>query len=510
MRGSLPALEVVLFSSIRARMLLAVFALVFGAVLAQSAGSVWVLSGALNQALDLKAQTMGETATLSLSAALDFDDRQGAKEVLEAVARDPDVAFVALYDENGMPFAKAGPRDVPPMLSRRTTVLTHLEGLTYLERPVDAESGQGRFQLGLVPTTLQASRAENRLWTIAIGGVVLVLGFAVSVWLSSLFAAPLSEMAQIAEGVAAGKLNIQAPLAESDDELGQLARSFAQMLATLRSLEHHVARVASGDLTRPTAADGDLAAALNRMLANQRELVARIAETSSEIRMGSSQILAGALQLEQTATEQAAVVEQTTRTMDSLLGSAQQISSASTAVLDNAERANANSQLIAERITELAQHTQRIAAFLEVIRDIANKTDLLALNAALEGTRAGEAGRGFSLVASQMQRLTVNVMDQVEDIKALTADIREATSAAVLATEDATKRALATEQSARQINLIIQQQRSGTEQASTSMNEISDAIRQSVQSSSQSARAATQLNELSEQLEELVQRFTLS
>ena len=120
--------------------------------------------------------------------------------------------------------------------------------------------------------------------------------------------------------------------------------------------------------------------------------------------------------------------------MDSLLNSAHQIASVSGTVLTNAEHTHSNSQLIAERITELAGHTQRISVFLDVIRDIANKTDLLALNAALEGTRAGEAGRGFSLVASQMQRLTVSVMDSVEDIKGLTADIREATSSSVLAT----------------------------------------------------------------------------
>jgi len=55
-----------------------------------------------------------------------------------------------------------------------------------------------------------------------------------------------------------------------------------------------------------------------------------------------------------------------------------------------------------ENLALLVSHTQRIGEALDVIKDIANKTDLLALNAALEGTKAGEAGRGFSIVATQM------------------------------------------------------------------------------------------------------------
>src|SRR4029077_20627123 len=122
-----------------------------------------------------------------------------------------------------------------------------------------------------------------------------------------------------------------------------------------------------------------------------------------------------------------------------------------------------NSQVVAERIAALSGHTRRISEILEVIKDIANKSDLLALNAALEGTKAGEAGRGFSLVAAQMQRLAENVMGSVQDIKKLVADIRDASQAAVLATEEGTKLADATTEMARQIRLITQQQQTGTE-----------------------------------------------
>ena len=155
-----------------------------------------------------------------------------------------------------------------------------------------------------------------------------------------------------------------------------------------------------------------------------------------------------------------------------LLDSVRQVTSVAQGVLTNAESTQRNNQIISERIRELMVRQRRIVEILEVIKDVANKSELLALNAALEGTKAGEAGRGFSLVASQMQRLAESVMGSVRDIKDLTAVIRDATDASVLATEEGRKLAADTTRSARRITEIVEVQQS----ASAQVTEVADRL----------------------------------
>src|SRR5205823_4647601 len=95
------------------------------------------------------------------------------------------------------------------------------------------------------------------------------------------------------------------------------------------------------------------------------------------------------------------------------------------------------------------------------------------LNASIEASRAGEAGRSFSIVAAEMRRLAERVTASVQDVKSLVDDIRSYGSATVTATEEGRKLAEGTTDSARQISMVTQQQRTGTEQVTESMKDIS-------------------------------------
>ena len=165
--------------------------------------------------------------------------------------------------------------------------------------------------------------------------------------------------------------------------------------------------------------------------------------------------------------------------------------------------------MIAGRIGELSEHTVRIGEILVLIKEIANKSELLALNAALEGTKAGEAGRGFSLVANQMQRLAEQVMGSVKNIELLTADITKATSSSVLATEEATKLAAQTTASARSITQSVHQQQAGTQQASVAMDQIAQVSHDSAIAAGHVVEAANQLAGLASGLSDSVSRFRI-
>ncbi|HEU4727851.1 MAG TPA: methyl-accepting chemotaxis protein, partial [Kofleriaceae bacterium] len=139
-----------------------------------------------------------------------------------------------------------------------------------------------------------------------------------------------------------------------------------------------------------------------------------------------------------------------------------------------------------------------------------DRSDLLALNASLEGTRAGDAGRGFTLVAAEMRKLAERVMASVGDIKQLVADVRGSIATTIMVTEESAKLADGTTESARQISLVTQQQSSGTEQAAHSMRDVASMLTQSLSATQQMRALAGNLKGQAEQLTSIVARFRIS
>ncbi len=147
---------------------------------------------------------------------------------------------------------------------------------------------------------------------------------------------------------------------------------------------------------------------------------------------------------------------------------------------------------------------------LDVIRDIADKSDLLALNGSLEASRAGEGGHGFALVAAEMRRLAVRVTASVEDVKKLVSDVRESSSSTIMATEEGRRLARATTEAARSITLVSQQQRSGTEQVSQSVRGLTDVVTQAAAATSQTRTSAQGLKRQADLLSDLVRKFEVA
>ncbi len=233
-------------------------------------------------------------------------------------------------------------------------------------------------------------------------------------------------------------------------------------------------------------------------------VVTPLVGTSNELSDVSSGLVDAARAREASAAEQAAAVEETRRTMDMLLSSAQKIAESASVVLSNAERTLEGNREIADRIEQLNRHAEKVAEILASIMHVADRTDLLALNAALEGTKAGEAGKGFTLVAKEMRRLAENVMESVEGIRRLMGDVRSASQAAVAASQDGTEFSEETTRSVREIALVTQQQRKATEQVSRSMDEMTELLNHAMMDIKQTTRSAASLSKISRSLAELV------
>ncbi len=321
-----------------------------------------------------------------------------------------------------------------------------------------------------------------------------------------------------------------------------------------QAIEGLNALVRQGELAAFQAKTDDVVLAplldgFGKVIETLRTFVREINEAALRLSSSANEVLAASTQHESSSTEQAAAIHETTATMEELKHASAQIAENAGAVARVAEETlnsarsgrgaiaefiqamqqiRADGVAVSESITKLLRRVERIGTVVEVIDEIADRSDLLALNAALEGSRAGEAGKGFSIVAAEMRRLAENVLDSTKEIKNLITEIREATAAAASAAEASRQATEAgerlgsvaasavegilsgvqeTSDAARVINLATQQQRTATEQVVASMGEIEEVTRQTTQASKQATGAAAELTQLAGRLSELIKRF---
>jgi methyl-accepting chemotaxis protein len=229
-------------------------------------------------------------------------------------------------------------------------------------------------------------------------------------------------------------------------------------------------------------------------------------DASRRLSVLSQELVGAARGQESAGAEHAAAIEETRRTMELVLGSAQEIAQSSSMVLGNAERTVQGNRDVAQRIRELNTHAEKVAEVLATIMQVADRTDLLALNAALEGTKAGEAGRGFALVAAEMRRLAESVMESVAVIRKLMNDVRSASQSAVQAGQEGIALSEQTTRSAGDIALVTQKQRQATEEVGRSMDEMAGAVANTMANTRQTVRTAGELAELAGAISALIGR----
>ena len=358
-------------------------------------------------------------------------------------------------------------------------------------------------------------------------------------------------LADVARAVNATADHVEAEIREARQRIEVVSAGVDE------AIEAMVRLVIQGDLTGslrlgPSAADQALTpliAGVGQVMETLKKFVTEIREAALQLSTSSAEVLAAATQNESSTSAQASAIHETTATMEELKGASHQIAEnaqmvaaiaeqtlaggrqgegAIKAFMQSMEKVRHNAVEVDDAIAKLSKRVERIGTVVEVIDEIADRSDLLALNAALEGAKAGEAGRGFSIVAAEMRRLAENVMESTKEIKNLITEIREATHAAKEASDGNKKMAAEgeklggnamsnvtgilsgiqeTSDAARVIHLATQQQRTATEQVVQSMSEIEEVTRQAQSGSKQATGAAAELTKLAERLAELVKRF---
>jgi methyl-accepting chemotaxis protein len=370
--------------------------------------------------------------------------------------------------------------------------------------------GNGYAVVVIAPLTEWAS-SSMVLTLLVFFGVVIGWGPMCAYLLARNVVTPLQDITRAVQQITeVGRLDeVIAITVSQNDETGALASRFNDLVETLRDLGSAAGALAKGDLEIRLVGEGDVAVAFRAMIESLGRIVRQIHETSVLLAAAATEIYAASQEQEAAAASQSTAMVEIRQTMESLFEAAAHVSESVRGVLSNAERTLETTDRMVVRIGDLTNHAGRIGEILETIRDISDRSDLLALNGALEASRAGEAGRGFGLVAGEMRRLAERVLSSVHDVRSLVGDIRASGSSTMMATEDSKKLAASTTDAARQITLVTQQQRSGTEQVLQSVREIAETLTQSVAAMAQTRASAEQLKSQADKLSTLVRAFRI-
>lgn len=227
-------------------------------------------------------------------------------------------------------------------------------------------------------------------------------------------------------------------------------------------------------------------------------------EATTHLTVASSQLLSLAEQTESNTASEALSVNETLQTMEALLGKANDVGHGADSVVESADRSAEASRTIGEQIDLLNKQALKISDISESVRSIAETSDLLALNASLEGAKAGKIGRGFTYVGKEMRRLTDTVKNAVRDIQQLSKQIQELSKAADSASLEGRRLAEETTETAKQITIIAAQQRRATVQVTRAMDDIQQSSQRSVKGAKQAKHTAIELVTASNKLSKLV------
>ena len=361
---------------------------------------------------------------------------------------------------------------------------------------------------------LDMQKADSSILLFVLFGIAALLCSIIMIMLlNKTIAQPLNKITKIASRIASGDLSVDVITTQRKDEVGLLNLAFYQMVETLRKSIKDI----SESINLLASSSSEILAATTQVASGSSETASAISETTTtveEVRQAAQLSSQKASRVSESAQQVVQVTQAGQKAVDETVNGMHTIQN--------------QMEAVANTIVRLSEQSQQIGGIIASVNDVADQSNLLAVNASIEAAKAGEQGKGFAVVAQEIKSLALQSKQATVQVRNILIDIQRATSAAVMATEQTSKtvengvkqstqtgesiKKLAESSSkaveaATQIVASSQQQVVGMDQIGLAMSNINQAGSENATSMVQAENAAKGLNELSQKLKLLVEQY---
>ena len=530
--------------------------------------SCWTMSNSLRQSLDEKSQILTKNLATVLADPLSMGEYDHLQQIIDGAEKsDQDLYYATVLSSDGRVLASTdasqknkrlnatefdkGALSATELLRRNTND----PSITEMDMPIGTSGGQaGILRLGISSRRMQDTIQQAELLIALIGIVSLLIGITVFVTrIGKSIIRPIADVVSIATRISHGDLGETIEVTRND-EIGQLLDSMNNMVAYLREMASVADSIAKGDLSVQVVArsEGDVFGnAFKKMVESLHGIIQELSVGAQALSTAATELATTSTEQSASISEQATSIRQSLQTLEEIRTIVQQASEKAKSVVEISEHSLDVSkagqealresvsamvkikdqvQEIADNIAELREKTIQIGEITASVNDIADQSNLLAVNAAIEAAKAGQASRGFGVVASEVKNLASQSKRATAQVHGILGEIQKATTSTVVVTEEGKKRVESgvnqvhkigtnfnqlygvIEESSNAAKLIAaatNQQVAGIEQVALGMRSISEAANESVTGAAQQRDTAQNLSGLANGLNSIVSRYRL-